>query len=475
MDAHAHSPALSKTAAAQAHALFYQNKFAEAVPLYQQLLHSVTNDFLIWGNLGIALRHLHHYAAAAACLKRADELMPHSSGILFHYGYCLTFLDRKAEALEAFARALRLAPEDVNVMIYYAFALRTFGRDEEALALYDKAWKKSPDILDTLWSRTDVYLRLGRWKEAWKDFEARWKLGKGHLYWKQAEREKLYKSKRWTGEDLAGKTLFVYEEQGFGDMMLFSRFLPLLHQRGARIIFRCDPALHRLFKDMPGITAFVTTDEPALTADYHVPLMSVPGLLGTEIATLPPPAPFHVPDAPPAEAAALLASGKDRFRVGIVWSGRDSFTGNAKRAVPFSRFLPLMEIPGVQFFSLQKGPREKELAESGLAGVVPALAPHLDNFADTAAVLKSLDLVIMTDSAVAHLAGSIGCPVWNMLPYCAYWVYLLDRADTPWYPSMRLFRQPEPADWDSVFAAVAAELAQAVAAKKAGQWPWPPR
>jgi hypothetical protein len=167
----------------------------------------------------------------------------------------------------------------------------------------------------------------------------------------------------------------------------------------------------------------------------------------------------------PEGAAQLLALGKGRVKVGIIWSGNPEFPVNFKRAVPFSRMLPLAEVPGVQLYSLQMGVPEKELIDAGAKGLVLDLAPHLKDFADTAAVLQELDLVIMTDSSVAHLAGSLGRPVWNLLDFSPYWLYLHKREDSPWYPSMRLFRQPTPGDWESVFERVAEELGKAILPK----------
>ncbi len=462
----------NKTLLEQAGEFFSQGNYAAVVSLYQKILLSTLNDDAVWGNLGIALRHLGHYATAALCLKRAAELSPNSPGILRHYALCLCFMNRKDESLQAFAAALRLAPQDFLTLSHYGYALREFDMNEEALEQYDAAFALEPKNIETRWCRTELHLRLGRMKEGWKDFETRWQLGKKYPLWPEAEMEKTFKSLRWTGEDINGKTLLVYAEQGFGDTILCSRYLPLVKARGARVIFKCKPHLHRLLHTIPGIDRLVESEETGEKIDYHVPVMSLLGVFGTELSSIPPVPSLYIPDAPSAEAARLLAPARERFRVGIVWSGSPTYASNYKRAAAFTRFLPFAEIPGVQLYSLQKGPNEQELADCGAQGLVTELGPHLQDFADTAAALKQLDLVIMTDSSVAHLAGSIGCPVWNLLSNGAYWLYLTERGDSPWYPSMRLFRQPEPGDWDGVFKKVTAELPKAVALKKAAQWPW---
>ena len=458
---------MKASAAEQASDFFNQGKHAEVVALYQKMLQSTPNDFAIWGNMGISLRHQGLYAAAAACLKRADELSPNSPHILRHYGLCLTFLRRKEEALRAFEAAVRLAPRDFLALSHYGYALREFDMNEKALAQYKAALEIEPENIEAKWCHTELYLQMGQLKEGWKDFEIRWQLGPGYPLWPEAQHEKTYTSKRWTGEDLTSKTILVYAEQGFGDTILCSRYLPLLKARGARIIFKCKPHLHRLLHTIPGVDGLVEDDPVGEKIDYHVPIMSLMGLFGTEMDSIPSLPALYIPEAPPPEAQRLLDLGKDDFKVGIVWSGSPTYASNYKRATSIARLLPLASIPGVQLYSLQKGPAEQELVDAGAQGIVLELGPHMRDFADTAAALKQLDLVIMTDSSVAHLAGAITCPVWNLLCNGSYWVYFTEREDCPWYPSMRLFRQQQPGDWDSVFKKVTAELQKAIALKRA--------
>lgn len=448
----------TKTRLEQAHALFHQDKYAEAAPLYRELLKSHDSDFLVWGNLGICLRQMNHYHAALVCLQRANELQPNNPAILRHCANYLCLLGREEECLRTFEIVMRLQPNDFNNRLYYAAALCEFNRNEEAIVQFDAACAMEPKHLEAKWHRTDSYLRLGRFTEGWRDFELRWQLDKRYPYWFLAEQEKTYASRRWTGEDLTGKTILIYEEQGFGDTIFCSRYIPLVKARGAKVIVRCRPDLHRLFRTLPQADAVVGPADAHDRADYHVPIMSLPGLFGTDLSSIPPVPALQTPTEAPAAAQKLLDLAKDRLKVGIVWSGSPTYFANNKRAVSFARFLPLAETPNVQLFSLQKGPPEKELAASGAAGAVPELGPHLKDFADTTAVLKQLDLVIMTDSSVAHLAGSLNVPVWNLLSQRTYWIYFMQREDSPWYPSMRLFRQPAPGDWDSVFARVAAEF-----------------
>jgi tetratricopeptide (TPR) repeat protein len=460
------TPTETKTPLEQAHALFNEKKYREVIPLYQKILQSNFDNFLVWANLGISLRYLGHYDAAAACLKRADELNPNISSILRHYAYCLMFLNRKYESLNAFETAVRLSPKDFYAHFVYAAALFQFDKNEEASVQYDIAHTLEPNNLEAILFRALIQLRLGKFREGWDAFNLRWRLANDQGLSNLIDQEKAFVSRRWTGEDLNGKSIHIYGEQGFGDTIMCSRYIPMVKSRGARTIVRCQKELLRLFQAIPSIDKLVESIHPEEKIDYHIPLMNLPGIFGTELDSIPPTAPLSAPEAIPTEAARLLALAQDRFKVGIVWSGNPNFADNARRAVHLSRFLPLAEVRGVQLYSLQKGSSEQELADCGAQSVVLALGPYMNDFADTAAVLKKLDLVIMTDSSVAHLAGSLSVPVWNLLSTGSYWVYLTDREDSPWYPSMRLFRQPEPGNWNSVFKRVAVELEKAVLLKR---------
>lgn len=449
----------SFTRAAQ---LLDQNKPGEAINAYRQAVFENPYHAPSWANLGTLLRRAGHYEAAAGCTTRATVLAPGRAGYLTNLGNCLVDLDRKEESLKAHAEAFALAPDDFLVRRNYAIALRDFDELEEAVKHFDAAVAMRPDDKQLTWDRAVAVLHLGRFKEGWEVFESRWS--------QPQLPERAFNAPRWQGENFSGKTLLITEEQGFGDVILSSRYIPMVKARGGKVILECKKPLHRLFSEIQGLDGMVDSGAAGAEFDLHIPIMSLPGIFGTDLKNIPKPAKMHIPAAVPEKAQALLDMAKHDFRVGIVWSGSVTFAGNRKRAVGPEAFLPFAQVPGVRVFSLQKGPRENDLAEFGTQSLVPNLGPLMSDFADTAAVLNQLDLVIMTDSSVAHLAGSVGCPIWNLLSYHPYWLYLQNRSDSPWYDSMRLFRQPEPGDWDSVFADAKKELARAVAAKKAGKW-----
>ncbi|MGF1609202.1 MAG: hypothetical protein ACFCUQ_07385, partial [Kiloniellales bacterium] len=266
-------------------------------------------------------------------------------------------------------------------------------------------------------------------------------------------------------------TILLYPEQGFGDTILASRFIAQVKDQGASVILECKPALRRLFTGLEGVDRLAELGAVKDGFDCHCSLLDLPGLLGLEPGCIPPPPRLTVPDEARARARHLLAPAEGRFKVGVVWSGSVTYKGNRKRAAALQRFLDLAAVPGVQLYSLYKGPLERELKESGAGPLLIDVGSNDADLADAAAVIEQLDLVVMTDSAVAHLTGSLGRPIWNLLGFSPYWIYGPAGETTPWYPSMRLFRQPAGGDWDPVFARVKEELAAAVAAKRAGNWP----
>ncbi len=437
----------------------------EAIELYRRILETAPGDAQIWNNLGVALRRAEKFAAALACYCRALELVPDDPGFLGNLGNVLKDLGRVEQAVAAHRRVVAAQADSAAAWHNLGIAQReaadfagSLAALERALALGGGApvrWDRAVSLLHGCWRPGPLQ---GRWAEGWAAYESRWALGE-----LPDRRPEL---PRWQGEELAGKTVLALPEQGFGDTLLAARFLPALAARGARVWLEVKPELAPLFAGHPAVERLVAPDEPALEADFRVFMMSLPGLLGIDGAAPPPPAELAVPEEARTRAAAWLAPLADaRLKVGLVWSGSTTFRGNRWRAVGLERFLSLLEIPGLRLVSLQKGPREADLQDLGAEGPILDLGRRLRNFAETAAVLQRLDLVIMTDSAVAHLAGSLGVPVWNLLNFVPYWLYGTEGDATPWYPSMRLIRQPAPGDWDSVFAtlrqALEARLAEA--------------
>jgi hypothetical protein len=433
------------------HAAIKEKRFDDALKLARDGLRDTAESSEIWNALGVALRATGHPEAALGCYRRALELAPADLAALGNLGNALKDLQRHAEAIATHRRVVGSAPSS-NSWTNLGVACHEAALLHDALAAFDEAVRLDPENASAQFDRAQVLLRLGRYAEGWSAFEWRWKL---------PDRPPMprYATPLWDGKPLDG-ALLVWPEQGFGDSILSMRFLPALRRRVKRIVLGCKPELMRLFQNVAGVDELVPIGKPAPPHAAHAPVMGLARHVMTSLATLPPPPRLTPPREARAKLAALIARSGKRLKIGIVWSGSVTFRANAQRATGLERFLGFAEIPGVQLFSLQKGPRAEELAGAGAADLVIDLAPHLEDFADTAAALELLDLVIMTDSSVAHLAGSLDRPIWNLLPYSAYWLYLEGRSDSPWYPSMRLFRQPRPGDWEAVFAQARSALAE---------------
>lgn len=462
MHSQSHAEDATTAAFARALKLHQAGRLGEALALYRAVLARRPDHAAAWSNLGIALRARGAAGPAIACYRRAIELET-SSVSLGNLGNALKDAGRFDEAVAAHGASVAANPTSSRARHNHAIALKAAGRPHDALAELDAARRLDPAAPGPRWDRALILLALGRYTEGWAEYESRWLL-KDHP-------RPRGETPRWNGQDFAGKALLVYPEQGFGDAILTARFISAVRARGGRVIFECKPELRRLFHGLAGVDRLSAPGE-RIDVDLAVPAMSLPGLLGVSLDTVPPSPRPRVPSAAVARARSRLAPYDGRFKVGIVWSGSVTFKGNALRATRLDQFLRLAEVEGVQLFSLQKGPPAAELGESGAGGsLVVDLAGEAGDFADTAAMIENLDLIVMTDSAVAHLAGSLGRPVWNLLNLVPYWLYLREREDTPWYPTMRLFRQERLGDWDGVFARVADALKRAVAAKRAGRWP----
>ncbi|MBB3268520.1 hypothetical protein FHW79_006195 [Azospirillum sp. OGB3] len=404
-----------------------------------------------WSMLGHLLRRVGKLDGAIACHRRGLEFAPENPSIWSNLGNALVEAGRFDEALAAHAEALRLEPLAPAFLFNSAVALRKAGRFKDTLAMIERAAAGGTATPELRWERALARLQIGDYVHGFTDYEARRGLASYH--------GRPPSERAWNGGSLDGRSLFLFTEQGFGDAILAARYMPLVRERGGRVLYECHPELRRVLSGV-GVDSVLQPGSPPPAFDVEASQMSLPGLFGTTPASIPPPVTLTVPDSSREKAAHRLGAREPgTLRVGIVWSGRVTFADNGRRATSLARFLRFAEVPGVRLYSLQKGPPEAELADSGVAGhLVTPLGPELDDFADTAAMLEQLDLVIMTDSSVAHLAGSLGTPVWNLVQYVPYWIYGFSGDRTPWYPTMRLFRQGPDQDWEPVFGRAADAL-----------------
>jgi tetratricopeptide (TPR) repeat protein len=401
-------------------------------------------------NRGNTLRELGRFADARAALDRALALDPHYAEAFNNRGNALIELNRAAEALADYDRALALKPDFAFAHVNRGNALRYLGRPQEALASFDRAIALAPELADAHWNKALAYLAQGDFERGWSGYEWRWKRG--------VEIPRDFKQPQWRGGDLGGKTILLHAEQGFGDSIQMLRYLPLVAARAGRIVLELPDALIPLVAATDNLTV-LARGAPLPPFDLHCPLMSLPLAFSTRLDTVPAPVPYlHAPPERLTAWQARLAEAP-RPRVGLVWSGKPSHKNDHNRSIPLARLAPLLSVAGVRFVSLQRDYRDADLPFLSAAPIM-RLDGALHDFADTAAAISHLDLVIAVDTAVAHLAGALGKPVWVVLSHIQDWRWLTGREDSPWYPTARLFRQSQAGDWDDVIARLAQTLAE---------------
>lgn len=398
-------------------------------------------------------------------------------------GFALFKSDQPDDAMEAFAAALRLAPGMAEAHNGMANALRRVGRVEEAifgytqaiacdpgsadaynnrgvawqylrripeaLADYDAAIARAPSHAGAHWNRALVRLLAGDYARGWPDYEWRWRSTmRAHA--------RDFGVPQWRGEDIAGKTILIHAEQGLGDALQFCRYVPLVAARGARVVLEIHKPLRRALAKVAGASAVITADDTPPPIDLHCPMLSLPLAFGTTIDTIPAAVPYLTPDAALVAAWRTKLGVRGRPRIGVVWAGRPDNHNDINRSMPVEMLASWLDA-GVEIHCLQKQVAAADRAWAEAHGVV-LHDRDLADFADTAALAACMDVVISVCTSVAHLAGALGLRTWVALCFAADWRWLLERDDSPWYPTARLFRQPAPGDWPAVAAKIAAEL-----------------
>jgi tetratricopeptide (TPR) repeat protein len=402
-------------------------------------------------NRGNALNDLKRHNEALASFDEAIALKPDFAEAYNNRGLTLNEIKRHEEALVSCDKAITLKPDFAGAYHNRGLALNELKRHEEALASYDKAIALKPEFGDAYRNQSLCLLLLGRFEQGWRQYEWRKKCDKPIA-------ARFYPQPLWLGEeDISGKTLFVWWEQGFGDTIQFCRYAKLVEARGAKVIMSVQQPLHELLKQISPTIEIINTDEVPTDFDYHCPLLSLPLAFGTTLETIPAQQPHLKADEQLRLAWSARLPPKTKPRIGLVWSGRTDLPKREDRAIDLEQLLLFLS-PDADWICLQKEIREKDLSVLQQLGSIAFFGVDLSDFSDTAALLDAMDLVITIDTSVAHLAGAMGKPVWILLPYSPDWRWLLDRDDSPWYPSARLFRQQQIGNWAGVINQVKDEL-----------------
>ncbi|MDA8231382.1 MAG: tetratricopeptide repeat protein [Magnetospirillum sp.] len=412
-------------------------------------------------DLGTALRGAGRPAEAEAAHRLAIAIDPGFVAARTNLSETLYVLQRMEEAVETSRRAIALAPEDADNYNNLGAALYALGRNGEAAAVLEHALARKPDHPDIHFHYAMALLRLGRMREGWTQFEWRRRIDKFHRELPRPE---------WRGEPLEGRTILLHGEQGLGDSLQFVRYAPLVAARGGRVVLWVPTPLVRLLATVPDV-AEVTATQPAPPAfDVHLPLMSLPHVFGTELDTIPADIPYLFPDRAAVQAWGERVAGLPGLKVGLVWAGDSrphdplAHRVDRTRSLSLDHFALLAGIPGIRLVSLQKGPPAEQAKRPPPGLELADWMDDIGDFADTAALVANLDLVISVDTSVAHLAGAMGKPVWILSRFDGCWRWLEHRDDSPWYPTARLFRQPALGHWEPVLLEVADALRKRVEA-----------
>jgi len=435
-------------------ALQRMGRFADSILCYQEALRQDPRSAEVYNSLGGALVHLERYPEALSSFLRAAEIKPEYAEPYNNVGNVLQAQGQLPDAVSCYREALRWRPDCAEAWHNAGKAFEVGRCLEDALACYEEALRLRPDFPEAHISRAMTWLLAGNFEQGWTEYEWRWKGGES------PGRE--FTKPLWDGSPLKGKPVLLHAEQGLGDTLQFLRYAPLVRQRGAKVVVECQPRLAGLVETTEGVDRVVAAGSRLPSFQAQLPLLSLPGIFGTTLDSIPEPARFRV-DRARVEGWRKRLSGQGSWKVGITWAGNPVHRNNPyrDRSAGLAQFAPLARHAKLALFSLQRGGEAAQLSSPPPGLKIDPLEEESMEAIDTAAAILNLDLVITVDSMVAHLAASLGKPVWVLLPFAAEWRWLLDREDSPWYPTMRLFRQPRPGEWRAVLERVTEVLPDA--------------
>ena len=404
-------------------------------------------------NRGLVFLAQHRYEEALENYRRAVSIRPDYAEVLSNQASLLHALGRHGEAVEAYRQVLAVKPDDAVTYNDLGVVLQEMNRADEAFASYDRAIELQPGNPVIYWNKSVGKLLFGEYEEGWVLNEWRWKV---------VDALKLehhsYVQPRWTGrEPLRDKTILLYSEQGLGDTIQFARYIQMVAYLGARIILGVDPSLVTLLGQIHGITSLVSKGQKLPRFDYHCPLMSLPRLFRTTVDSIPFSTKYLSSDPERVDRWRRRLGTKSSPRIGLAWSGNPELNKDANRSIELARLIKSLP-DGFDYYSLQKDLRAHDRATLRQGGMIRHLGDELQDFSDTAALCDLMDLVISVDTALVHLAGALGRPVWLLNRFDTCWRWLTDREDSPWYASMKIYRQQKPGDWDAVLQRVAGDL-----------------
>lgn len=438
-----------------------QGAWAEAAHSCRQALALDARRHEIYNLLGYALINTGDLSAAVDAYRRALQLKPGSAYAIYGLGYLFERQGDLAAAAESYRLALKFDPRLADAYLHLGITHFLQGGFAQAVECFERVRELSPGSAEAQTFLGHIHLLEGRFVPGWSEHEFRWQTP----HFQRGRR--CFPQPQWRGEPLEGSRILLHAEQGLGDALQFVRYVPLVAARGGEVILEIPPPLYRLLAAMEGARKVVRRSAALPEADWHCPLLSLPLALGTDLHSIPAHIPYVFPDPALVEAWAKRLA-KDTLRVGLVWAGSPAFAHERWRGIPLELLAPLTHLPGATFYSLQMGTAANQVKQLGDRLRIVDLQDEHPDFADTAAIVANLGLVISVDTSVAHLAGAMGKPVWILLHKSPDWRWLLDRDDSPWYPTARLFRQSALGEWGGVVARVEEALHSVIASGSAG-------
>jgi tetratricopeptide (TPR) repeat protein len=404
--------------------------------------------------LGVALFQRQHFTEALPLIERSVQLVPREPDFHNNLGLVLAALDRNEEAIAAYRRVLELAPAHATACNNLGLALQAMNRLPDSIDAYRRALATLPTFAHAHWNLSLALLASGRYAEGWDEYE--WRLRLPEL----GGREPALPAPRWDGRTFSSGTLLLTAEQGIGDAVQFVRFAPMAAARGLRVIAQAQPSLRPLLATAPGVAATVATGDPAPPCDVALPLLSLGKVLGIDASTIDGAPYLHAdPERRKAVLPAVESHAAEKRRAGLAWAGAPHHLNDRRRSIAPQLLAPLFALPGIAWFSLQKGPREEAILTVPGSGAIVRLDPAVE-LVETTALIDTLDVVVTVDTSIAHIACALGKPTWVMLPYAPDWRWGIAGERTPWYASARLFRQSSVGDWAGVIAEVARALVE---------------
>ncbi|HEX4056465.1 MAG TPA: tetratricopeptide repeat-containing glycosyltransferase family protein [Tepidisphaeraceae bacterium] len=434
-------------------ALWGKGRLDEAIASLRRAIQLKPDLLEAHANLGIVLRDRGLLDEALDTYRNLLRLKPDFAEAHNNLAVVLRQQGRLDEAIDSYRNALRFNPDYAEAHNNLGISLHFTGRYDKAIDAYRNAVRLKPDYAEARHNLALTLLLKENFAEGWPEYEWRWRC-KGI-----ASPPRRWKQPRWDGAPLNGQTILLYADQGFGDAIQFVRYAPMVAGRGGRVVVGCPLELARLFRSNPDLGQIVSGDQGLPHFDLHCPLASLPLVFQTRMESIPARVPYLNADPALVEMwRQKLAPSQGKLRVALSWAGNPAFRGDRNRSLPFDCLTPLGGVRGATFFSLQKGEASQHAKNPPPGMDLIDLGPELTDFADTAAVMSLMDVIIAIDSSVCHLAGALARPVWLLLQSVPEWRWLLNRDDSPWYPTMRLFRQKSTGDWSELIGRVAQGL-----------------